>query len=93
MEEMINKIKNWFKRMFKTRTLQLPEKLGTEVINNDNSTFKKQFKNDLRTEPSDEEIVLINKFENGEISFVDLTEEMRNKILNGYTILINKILI
>lgn len=90
MVKVIDKIKNWIKKIFGIEKVELIESAGEEVISNDDSILEIQFKNSLRIEPSDEEISLIRKFQNGEISFTDLTEEMRSKIINGYNLLTNK---
>lgn len=90
LEKMIEKIKNWFKKIFKKEDVKLLEDVKEDIIASSENETRTQFINTLRNEPSSEEIILISKFENGEINFSDITEEMRNKIINGYNILINK---
>jgi len=88
MIEILNKLKNWFMQLFRKNNLQLPPATSTEeIIKND---VKKEFKDSLRTIENEEEKELIRKFESGEISFADITDEHLNKINNGYSLEINR---
>ena len=90
MVEILYKIKEWFKKLFKKDNLQLPAgTIAKEIIKEENIQ-KNEFKDNLRTVENEEEKELIKKFENGEIAFKDLTEEILNKINNGYSFEINR---
>ena len=87
---MIKKIKEWFLKIFKKKILLLPIDTNIEQDYIKEETLKKEFKDILRTEASEEEKNLIKKFENGEITFLDITEEILDKICKGYSLQINK---
>ena len=89
----MNKIKKWLIGLFKDKKPQLNSgninTLEKDIIRSEDK-LKKEFKDYLRTDSSKEENLLISKFENGEITFLELTDEIRNKIISGYSLTIEK---
>lgn len=91
MAEMMNEIRNWLLKIFKKKTLLLPSETNIKQTDiKDEDTLKIKFKDNLRTVASEEEKVLIKKFENGEITFIDITEEVLDKICKGYSLEIDR---
>lgn len=84
---VIDKLKNWFMRLLNKNKLKLSEATEENVKNND---LRMIFHEKLRTELKEDEKFLIEKFEQGQISFGDLTEEQLKKINRGYALSIDK---
>lgn len=89
------KIKEWFKSLFKKKTLTLNE--GTNLEYNIEKSIedkiisqKNNFKQELRTVEIEEEKKLIKKFESGELLFSEITEDIINKINKGYSLQIKR---
>ena len=84
MKEFLNKIKEWFKRKFKKNYILLDSGINEKQI------FSHEFKEKMRIMENEEELLLIKKFEKGEITCKELTSDILNKIDNGYSLRINR---